>query len=60
MDREYINGKMEENMLVITKTTKRMDLANIIGTMVESLKEIGLKGRDQAKEGLSILMEQSS
>lgn len=38
-------------MLVITKMTRRMDLEDIIGTMVEYFKGIGLKERDQEKAG---------
>ena len=51
MERAFINGKMGENMLVITKMTRRMDLEDIIGTMVEYFKGIGLKERDQEKAG---------
>ena len=37
-----------------------MDLVNITGTMVEYSKGIGLKERDQVKEGLFIQMEWKS
>ena len=39
------------------KMIKNMDLVNITGTMVEYSKGIGLKERDQVKEGLFIQME---
>ena len=58
MDKEFINGKMEENILEIIKMIKSMDLENITGMMGECLKAIGLKERDQVKEGLFIQMEQ--
>ena len=57
MDKEFINGKMGENMQEIIKMIKNMDLVNITGTMVEYSKGIGLKERDQVKEGLFIQME---
>ena len=41
MVREFIDGKMGENILVIMRMIKNVDLESIIGTMVEYFKEIG-------------------
>jgi hypothetical protein len=41
MVKPFTNGKMEENMMVITHMIKNKELENIIGLMADAFKENG-------------------
>jgi len=51
MDKEYINGLMEENMSVLTNLTRKVDLESITGRMEEYFRANGYRARemDQVK-----------
>ena len=49
MDKVSINGRMGENMWVIMKMIKNVDLENIFGTMAVSFKEIGKMEKEMEK-----------
>ena len=55
----HILGRMEESILEIIKTTRKVDLANTFGMMGEFFKDIGLMAREMEMEKLFILMAQS-
>lgn len=57
MDKEHINGKMEENMQDHMKKIKNKDLGNITGMMEGFLKDTGKMEREMGMEGLFIQME---
>ena len=55
MEKEFINGMMEENMKVNILWIKKMGKENITLLMVNDIKEIGKMGNKMAKENKYIL-----
>lgn len=41
MDKEFINGKMVEDMKVITNMIIKMVMGNIFGKIIKNMKDIG-------------------
>ncbi len=54
--KEYLHGRMEENMLGHMLMIKNMDLVYLSGQMVESMKECGKKENNMEKECILVVM----
>ena len=52
MEKEFIFGRMVENIKVVTIMIKNMERVSIIGLMVRYSKENGSTARDKAKENI--------
>lgn len=57
MEREYFNGQMDPNMMVIISMMKEKDMVFYIGQMVKNIQDCGNKDYFMVMDKLLNLME---